>query len=184
MPLEGSAANWHRFFLGLPINYMSPDPAMRWASVGLTGDPYTYAAGNPVVFIDPTGLTVTCTFSQSTGHMTCVDDSTGQQVVNSNGYAGQGAGLNNPNAQSQQNVGPLPQGNYTIGPGTNSPNTGPLTLPLTPAPGNNMYGRSAFRIHGDNAAQNNTASHGCAIMPHNVRQIINNSGGGTLHVTQ
>jgi RHS repeat-associated protein len=57
MPLEGSAANWHRFFLGLPSNYMSPDPAMRWQTL-LTGDSYTYANGNPVTYTDPTGLDV------------------------------------------------------------------------------------------------------------------------------
>jgi hypothetical protein len=57
MPLEGSAANWHRFFLGLPSNYMSPDPAMRWQRfAAMTGDPYSYADGNPLVRTDPTGL--------------------------------------------------------------------------------------------------------------------------------
>lgn len=32
------------------------------------------------------------------------------------GYAGHGSGLNNPAAQDQQNVGPIPTGTYSIGP--------------------------------------------------------------------
>jgi RHS repeat-associated protein len=144
---------------------------------------YVYAGNDPVNFVDPSGLTVSCTYSQSSGNLRCTDDGTGAQVVNDNGYAGHGPGLNNPNAQCQQNVGPLPRGNYTIGAGGNGP-LGHPQLPLNPNPNNNMCGRNNFLIHADNSQQNQSASHGCIIVSQPSRQTIHNAGGGTLNVTQ
>ena len=80
------------------------------------------------------------------------------------------------------NAGPIPQGTYTIGGAHNSPNTGPDTMRLTPSPTNDMYGRSDFEMHGDNRQQNHTASDGCIIMPHDVRDQVNNSADKTLVV--
>lgn len=40
---------------------------------------------------------------------------------------------------------------------------------LDPDDGNEMFGRSLFRMHGDNAAMNHTASDGCIIMGLAVR---------------
>lgn len=88
------------------------------------------------------------------------------------GYAGFGVGKNNPDKESVKNIGPLPKGKYTIGQPYNSAKTGPFTLPLTPFPENEMYGRSAFQIHGDNGL--GTASHGCIILPRAVREEIHN----------
>ncbi len=129
---------------------------------------YAYVGNNPVNFIDPTGLL--CVYSQSTGSLTCTNDTTGQQYLRCNGYSGRGPGLNNPAAQDQPNVGPLPQGDYTVG-GPNN-RRGPVTLPLTPNPNNNMLGRSGFLIHGDNAALNNTGSEGCPVLPRSCREGI------------
>ena len=51
------------------------------------------------------------------------------------------------------------------------PNDGrPIAFPLTPDSDNNMYGRSGFMIHGDNAQ--NDASQGCIIMPRDVRELL------------
>jgi RHS repeat-associated protein len=137
---------------------------------------YTYAGNNPVNFIDPSGLF--CVYSQSTGSLTCTHDATGQQYLSCNGYAGNGPGLKNPNAQNQKNVGPLPQGKYTVG----APNNrrGPFTRPLTQDPSNNMFDRSGFLIHGDNAAQNHSASTGCIVVPRDCRSGI--LTGETLRV--
>lgn len=94
------------------------------------GNFYLYAAQNPIVLTDPYGLKCKCTYSQSTGHLKCVDGS-GNTVMETNGYAGNGSGQSNPDTQGIPNVGPLPRGNYGMGPAQNSPNTGPLTIPLT-----------------------------------------------------
>ncbi len=137
--------------------YKQSDPT------GLKGGPntYIYVGANSVSFIDPNGLL--CTYSQSAGSFVCTNDITGQQYLSCTGYSGSGTGLNNPAAQGQSDVGPLPQGDYGVG----APNQlrGPLTLPLTPDPSNTMHGRSGFLIHGDNPAQNNTASNGCIVLP-------------------
>ena len=82
------------------------------------------------------------------------------------GYAGHGLGVNNPTMQDQHDVGPLPQGRYLMTALFDSPHTGIATIILDPDPANAMFGRSGFRIHGDNAAANRTASDGCIIAGH------------------
>jgi hypothetical protein len=60
---------------------------------------------------------------------------------------------------------------------------GPVALPLTPDPGNEMFGRSAFFVHGDNAQMNHSASCGCIILPREVRVLISDSPDRVLLVT-
>lgn len=99
------------------------------------------------------------------------------------GYSGNTAGLNNPSAQDRIGVGPVPVGEYTIGP-PHMPidHLGPVALPLWPSPGNDMHGRSGFFMHGDNRALNHTASHGCIIMPPDIRRAVDASPDKRLHV--
>lgn len=98
------------------------------------------------------------------------------------GYSGCGAGVNNPAMQAIQGVGPIPQGRWAIGAPHDSPNTGPYSLTLTADQGTDTFGRSAFRIHGDNRAGNRSASHGCIILPPQVRRQIWGSGDHDLEV--
>ena len=65
-----------------------------------------------------------------------------------------------------------------------SPNTGPFTILLEPAPGTDTLGRSAFRIHGDSVRAPGTASHGCIILPRAIRDHIWRSGDRDLEVVE
>ena len=117
-------------------------------------------------------------YQQSTGQMT---DPNGNVVAT--GYSGHNGGINDPSQQSSPNIGPLPQGNYTIGPAHTPPDhLGVFALPLYPDPNNTMFGRFGFFIHGDNQFMNQTASDGCIIMPLTVRESIANSGDNALTV--
>jgi hypothetical protein len=101
------------------------------------------------------------------------------------GYAGHGAGVNNPALQDQHDVGPLPQGNYTMTALLDSPHTGLATIILVPDMSNLMFNRSGFRIHGDNDLGNHTASDGCIVAGHAVdRTAIWTSGDHRLVVNQ
>jgi RHS repeat-associated protein len=186
--LQGPYYNWNRWYLPSVGRYLELDPlALRGGFNGDFGpDWYGYAEGNPLRYVDPLGLTVTCTYSQSTGLLQCKDDGTGQQVVNHHGWSGMGPGYangyNNPAMQCVAFAGPLPAGSYTIGTHQPFPGRAPPTLPLTPSPSNNMCGRKNFWIHGANLQTPLTSSEGCIIMPPPVRNAINNSGGGTLTV--
>jgi hypothetical protein len=91
------------------------------------------------------------TYEQSTGRLE--NDGTDVQM----GYSGHGPGLNNPEMQNVPDVGPLPRGRYTISP------------PFEPAKDNAMFGRSLFRIHGDNHQMNHTASDGCIVIGYATR---------------
>jgi hypothetical protein len=53
---------------------------------------------------------------------------------------------------------------------------------LDPESGTEPFGRSLFRIHGDNASHD--ASHGCIILGPLVRRRIAESGDTELTVTQ
>jgi len=99
------------------------------------------------------------------------------------GYSGNGAGLNNPDLENDQGVGPLPRGTYSIQPFFDDPgDKGPIVADLDPDPTTNVFGRSAFMIHGDNAAMIHSASHGCIILQRTIRQRISDSGDTALEV--
>lgn len=56
-------------------------------------------------------------------------------------------------------------------------------MPLTPAPGNTMYGRTDFWIHGDSIEHPGLASLGCLCLPHAARVLIAASAATRLLVT-
>lgn len=59
--------------------------------------------------------------------------------------------------QNQPSEGPLPGGKYSIGAvnkGSHACDIGNIWIPLTPQPGNDMFGRSDFGIHRDNDRTN------------------------------
>lgn len=86
------------------------------------------------------------------------------------GYSGHPEYLNNPAFSNKVGQGPIPAGFYTITEIiADDPHTGILSCVLQPDSTNKMYGRSGFRIHGDNPAGNHSASDGCIITPHDVR---------------
>jgi hypothetical protein len=102
------------------------------------------------------------------------------------GYSGHFEGVNNPDKQSQPNVGPIPEGTWTFGLPFDSPKTGKFVMRLTPCEGTNTYGRSDFEIHGDlvHAAGQHLASHGCIILPRSVRDRMADETDRTLNVTR
>jgi hypothetical protein len=99
------------------------------------------------------------------------------------GYSGKGAGLDNPDLQDVPDEGPIPEGTYTIGPASTHPGKGPVVMALEPDPSNQMFGRSGFLIHGDNVEMNHTASDGCIILSHDIREQIDDSEDRVLIVT-
>lgn len=116
-------------------------------------------------------------YAISTGTLT---DPTG--AFAGTGYSGKaGVWRNNLSAEADVAEGPIPQGAWHIGPAHTSPHTGPMTMDLDPLAGTNTYGRSLFRIHGDNI--NHDASHGCIILGPAIRRQIEDSEDRTLEVT-
>ena len=98
------------------------------------------------------------------------------------GYSGFGVGKNNPALQNLVDVGPIPQGHWEIGPPEDTHTHGPHVMALTPAPGTDTFGRGGFLIHGDAIEHPGAASHGCIILPRNLRDEISSSGDNQLQV--
>ncbi len=87
------------------------------------------------------------------------------------GYAGRMTNKNNPSRQHVRGLGPIPQGKYRITDRTSS--KGPYTLVLVPDSGNTMFGRTAFRIHGERKLPPaGWASEGCIILDREIRRLI------------
>src|SRR5579883_1483500 len=99
------------------------------------------------------------TYSQKSGLLSQDD----REVAH--GYSGASDGKNNPEMQDVHNVGPIPQGDWTItGPPVDTKTHGPYVLKLTPAIETETFGRSGFLMHGDSKEHPGTASQGCIIM--------------------
>lgn len=88
------------------------------------------------------------------------------------GYSGQPPYVNQTEAEGLRARGPIPRGKYRIGKPFDHTRLGPLSFYLEPYPGTDMFGRSGFFIHGDNAFGNQTASHGCIILSRSIRMKI------------
>lgn len=117
------------------------------------------------------------TYAQRTGEL----QQDGQHVAM--GYSGAGEGKNNPEMQSVRNIGPIPQGEWTItGPPVNTADHGPYVLRLNPKDETETFGRSGFLMHGDSKSAPGTASHGCVIMPRTVREQVWDSRDRDLQV--
>lgn len=93
-------------------------------------------------------------------------------LVLGKGYSGHGDGINNAAMQEVHDIGPIPCGKYRIGPQQTHPKLGPVAMPLQPYPMNEMFGRSAFFLHGDNSKGDRSASHGCIILDRKVRGAV------------
>jgi len=88
------------------------------------------------------------------------------------GYAGAPGHINRSLDQSLRHLGPIPCGRYTITPPIDTRTHGPFVLWLEPDPANQMFGRSAFGIHGDSVIHPGSASQGCIVLPRSVREAI------------
>lgn len=98
------------------------------------------------------------------------------------GYAGKGEHKNKPGSHHLRNLGPLPRGIYKINAPIDHRTLGPYAMRLTPAAGNEMFGRSQFLIHGDSISDPGNASEGCIILPKWARERIWDSGDRWLVV--
>lgn len=119
------------------------------------------------------------TYQQSTGFLISAE---GTKLFPP-GYAGRGQGKNNPEMQDTHDVGPLPQGRYTMTDMVpDAPHTGRFTIILEPDAGNEMFGRSLFRIHGDSIEEPGTASDGCIVQNYTNRVTVWDSSDHRLQV--
>lgn len=98
------------------------------------------------------------------------------------GYAGNGAGKNNPSMEGFRNTGPLPVGLYRMGKVINHSRLGPISIQLDPDSGTYMQGRSDFWIHGDSTAHPGNASQGCIILNRVARALLSKTADRWLMV--
>lgn len=104
------------------------------------------------------------------------------EPVGAPGCSGHGPGLHNPEMQNVMNTGPIPRGKHHRGPAYHDGPLAPVTVNLSPPPRINTFGRTVFRMQGDNPAQNHSASQGCIVMPFTVRSRIAPSSDRILRV--
>lgn len=120
------------------------------------------------------------TFAQATGVFSCVRLTGGNTTFV--GYAGDEGHWNEPSAETMVRQGPLHCGFYDIGEPYTHERLGPLVMNLTAW--KPLFGRLAFRIHGDNFKMNHTASEGCIVLGPVQRRAIVDSGVRVLAVVR
>ena len=88
------------------------------------------------------------------------------------GWAGNGEGKNNPAAQDQVAVGPLPRGTYRVDPWeVYHEGLGPMVAHLEQIAGDTL-GRYGFYIHGASVhpERHGQESKGCIVLEHDARE--------------
>ncbi len=85
-------------------------------------------------------------------------------------YSWKGVIRNNHLYENVRNTGPIPKGNYSIGNIFRHPKKGAVVMRLTPSGAQNMFGKSGFLIHSNNAR--NDAFKECIILWRPVRSKI------------
>lgn len=93
-----------------------------------------------------------------------------------------GEGKNDPTKQEIKGVGPVPCGRWKFGAPFFHPHAGPYVLRLLPEQGTKTFGRSGFLLHGDSMKLPGSASHGCIILPRDLRMKMWESGDHELLV--
>jgi hypothetical protein len=91
-------------------------------------------------------------------------------------------GIDNPADEPLKDIGPLPEGLYTLGEPVPQSHLGAFAVPLVPDPSNEMFGRADFYCHGDSVANPGCASKGCVIVPRQVREAMWKSNDHQLRV--
>ena len=107
-------------------------------------------------------------FNQFTGIFT--DGKDGSSVQSYSRFKGE-------KDQTKKDLGPIPEGKYTVGNTCKGPET---RCNLIPDPSTNTFGRSAFQIHGDDGKNDQSASKGCVIL--NQKDRANLKAGDTFIV--
>ena len=111
------------------------------------------------------------TFQQLTGNFIDPDG-----ALKGKGYSGQPPHSNDPTAQDQHNIGPIPQGLWqAVELIPQSTSHGPYAIRLEPYPATVTFGRSGFMLHGDSIARPGFASDGCIIQSRDIRELFWNS---------
>jgi hypothetical protein len=94
-------------------------------------------------------------------------------------YSGHLAGLNNPGAEGEKDIGPIPAGDYLLTDVHDSLTTGPLSIRLAPDAKTRVrivsLGRApdSFLIHGSDVHdEDHHSSHGCVVASRQSRESI------------
>ena len=136
--------------------FISEDPSQFDAG----DDFYVYVKNNPLIWIDPLGL-VQCTYDIAAHHLHCVSNDGNQSYDTSRARSGRGLCMNNIACVQKTNQGPIPPGNYGMGPMGGTPN--PHKVPrvwLSPLSGTITFTRGSFEVH----QGNDNSSAGCIVL--------------------
>lgn len=99
------------------------------------------------------------------------------------GYSGAfGPSCNNAAFCDVACIGPIPLGTWTIGKSVNHPRLGPCSIPLSPGPNTETYGRNGFFVHPENPEHPGHSSDGCCVQGMTARMALANCEGQTLTV--